>query len=157
MAGELRGSHGPARHHLLTGLFGTEDLHRLSVYREHGGYETLARALKELTPEAVHAEVKTSGLRGRGGAGFSTGTKWGFLPKDVSGPRYVVVNADESEPGTSKDRYLLENSPHMLLEGICIACYAIGAHQAWIYIRGEYDGPHQRLVEAIAELRAEGI
>src|SRR5437763_5666716 len=157
MAAELRGSHGSARHHLLTGLFGTDDLHTLSVYRDHGGYGSLEKTLKEMTPEEVHAEVKTSGLRGRGGAGFSTGTKWGFLPKDVPGPRYVVVNADESEPGTSKDRYLMENSPHMLLEGILIACYAIGANQAWVYIRGEYDGPHRMLVDAIAELRAEGI
>src|SRR5437660_6193548 len=157
MATELRGSHGPERQHLLTGLFGTPDLHKMEVYRRHGGYEMLQRALGSLTPEQIHAEVKTSGLRGRGGAGFSTGTKWGFIPKDVPGPRYVVVNADESEPGTAKDRYLMENSPHMLLEGICIACYAIGAHQAWIYIRGEYDGPYQRLVDAIAELRAAGI
>jgi len=157
MATELRGSHGPERHHLLTGLFGTHDLHRLDVYRRHGGYEMLQRALGSLTPEQIQAEVKTSGLRGRGGAGFPTGTKWGFMPRDIPGPRYVVVNADESEPGTAKDRYLMENSPHMLLEGVCIACYAIGAHQAWIYIRGEYDGPIQRLVEAIAELRAAGI
>jgi NADH-quinone oxidoreductase subunit F len=157
MATELRGSHGPERQHVLTGLFGTPDLHTLEVYRRHGGYEMLQRALGSLTPEQVHAEVKTSGLRGRGGAGFSTGTKWGFIPKDVPGPRYVVVNADESEPGTAKDRYLMENSPHMLLEGICIACYAIGSHQAWIYIRGEYDGPHDRLVAGIAELRAAGI
>src|SRR5499427_6168544 len=157
MATELRGSHGPDRHHVLTGLFGTPDLHTLDVYRRHGGYEMLQRALGSLAPEQIHAEVKTSGLRGRGGAGFSTGTKWGFIPRDIPGPRYVVVNADESEPGTAKDRYLMENSPHMLLEGVCIACYAIGAHQAWIYIRGEYDGPIQRLVEAIAELRAAGI
>jgi NADH-quinone oxidoreductase subunit F len=154
---ELRGSHGAERHHLLTALFGTADLHTLDVYRQHGGYGSLERALTELDPDAVHAEVKTSGLRGRGGAGFSTGTKWGFIPKNIPGPRYVVVNADESEPGTSKDRYLMENSPHMLLEGICIACYAIGAHQAWIYIRGEYDGPYRRLVDAIAELRADGV
>jgi NADH-quinone oxidoreductase subunit F len=154
---ELRGSHGPARHHLLTGLFGTPGLHTLDVYRRHGGYESLQRALTELTPDAVHAEVKASGLRGRGGAGFPTGVKWSFIPKSVPGPKYVVVNFDESEPGTSKDRYLVENSPHMLLEGILIACNAIGSHQAWVYIRGEYDGPHRMLVDAIAELRAEGI
>jgi NADH-quinone oxidoreductase subunit F len=157
MATELRGSHGPARRHLLTGLFGTPDLHTLAVYREHGGYASLQRALEGIAPEDIHAQVKASGLRGRGGAGFSTGTKWGFIPKNVPGPRYVVVNADESEPGTAKDRYLMENSPHMVLEGALIACYAIGAHQAWIYIRGEYDGPYRRLTDAIAELRAEGI
>jgi len=156
-APELRGSHGDAPGHLLTALFGTPDLHTLAVYRRHGGYGSLERALKELTPEQVHAEVKASGLRGRGGAGFPTGTKWGFIPKSIPGPRYVVINADESEPGTSKDRYLMENSPHMLLEGIGIACYAIGAHQGWIYIRGEYDGPYDMLTTAIEELRAGGI
>jgi NADH-quinone oxidoreductase subunit F len=155
--GRLRGSHGEAPKHLLTSLFGTPDLHRLEVYRRHGGYGSLERSLRELAPEQVQAEVKASGLRGRGGAGFATGTKWGFIPKNIPGPRYVVVNADESEPGTSKDRYIMENSPHMLLEGVCIACYAVGAHQAWIYIRGEYDVPHDMLVAAIAELRAEGI
>jgi NADH-quinone oxidoreductase subunit F len=154
---ELRGSHGPAKHHLLTELFGTPDLHTLSVYRHHGGYRSLEKALTAMTPEEILAEVKTSGLRGRGGAGFSTGTKWSFMPKDDGGPRYVVVNADESEPGTSKDRYLMENSPHMLLEGVCIAAYAVGAHQAWVYIRGEYDHPHEKLVAAIAELRDAGI
>ncbi len=155
----LRGSHGEARHHLLTGLFGTAGLYTLDVYRQHGGLGSLEKAMTEMTPEEVHAEVKASGLRGRGGAGFSTGTKWGFVPKakDVPGPRYVVVNADESEPGSSKDRYLMENSPHQLLEGVCIACYAVGAHQAWIYIRGEYDRPHQMLKDAIAELRGDGI
>ncbi|HET7875643.1 MAG TPA: NADH-quinone oxidoreductase subunit NuoF [Methylomirabilota bacterium] len=155
----LRGSQGDARHHLLTSLFGTPDLHLLGVYRKHGGYESLEKALTQLEPEHVHAEVKTSGLRGRGGAGFPTGTKWGFVPKptDVPGPRYVVVNADESEPGTSKDRYLMENSPHMLLEGALIACFAVGAHQAWIYIRGEYDRPYRMLLDAIAELRGAGI
>ncbi|MDQ6899911.1 MAG: NADH-quinone oxidoreductase subunit NuoF [Candidatus Dormibacteraeota bacterium] len=154
---ELRGSHGPAREHLLTGLFGTYGLHTLDVYRRHGGYETLARALRELEPEQIQAEVKASGLRGRGGAGFPTGTKWSFIPKDIPGPRYVVVNFDEAEPGTSKDRYLVENSPHLLLEGIGIACRAIGSHQAWIYIRGEYDGPYAMLKAAIAELRGAGI
>jgi len=157
VADALRGSHGPARHHLLTADFGTPDLQRLDVYRRCGGYGSLEKALKEMAPEEVHAEVKTSGLRGRGGAGFPTGTKWGFLPKDVPGPRYVVVNADESEPGTSKDRYLMENSPHLVLEGACIAAYAVGAHQIWIYLRGEYDKPYSLLTDAIAELRGEGI
>ena len=153
----FRGSHGPERHHLLTADFGTPNLHRLDVYRRCGGYRSLEKALTEMAPEEVHAEVKASGLRGRGGAGFPTGTKWGFVPKDVPGPRYVVVNADESEPGTSKDRYLMENSPHMVLEGACIAAYAVGAHQAWIYIRGEYDRPLRMLTDAIGELRADGI
>jgi NADH-quinone oxidoreductase subunit F len=153
----LRGSHGPARHHLLTGLFGTPGLNTLDVYRRHGGYRALERALTTMQPAQLIDEVKASGLRGRGGAGFATGLKWSFLPPPDGGPRYVVVNADESEPGTSKDRYLMENSPHSVLEGICIACYAVQAHQAWIYIRGEYDHPHDLLVAAIAELRQAGI
>ena len=153
----LRGSYGPARDHLLTGLFGTEGLHTLSVYRRHGGYSALRKALFQMTPDGITAEVKASGLRGRGGAGFPTGTKWSFIPKDVPGPKYVVVNGDEAEPGTTKDRYIMENSPHMLLEGILIACYAIGSHQAWIYLRGEYDGPYRMLMSAIGELRADGI
>lgn len=154
---ELRGSHGQAPDHLLTRLFGTPNLHTLAVYRRHSGYEILERALGELEPEQILAEVKASGLRGRGGAGFPTGTKWSFIPKGIPGPSYVVVNFDEAEPGTSKDRYLVENSPHMLLEGIGIACRAIDSHQAWIYIRGEYDGPYRMLRAAIAELREAGI
>jgi NADH-quinone oxidoreductase subunit F len=154
---ELRGSSGAARTHLLTAVFGTPDLHRLPVYKKHGGYQSLRKALTELTPDQIHAEVKASGLRGRGGAGFPTGTKWSFIPRDIPGPRYVVANADEAEPGTTKDRYIMENSPHMFLEGILIACYAIGSHQGWIYIRGEYDNPYRMLVGAIAELRADGI
>ena len=154
---ELRGSHGPARHHLLTRDFGTADLHRLPVYRQRGGYEALHRVLTAMTPQAVTDEVKTSGLRGRGGAGFPTGVKWGFIPKDHPGPRYVVVNFDESEPGTTKDRYLVENSPHLLIEGIAIAAYAIGSHQAWVYIRGEYDLPYRLLMDAIAEAEEAGV
>jgi NADH-quinone oxidoreductase subunit F len=153
----LRGSYGPARDHLLTGLFGTEGLHKLSVYKENGGFSSLRKAIFDMTPDEIAAEVKTSGLRGRGGAGFPTGTKWGFIPKNVPGPKYVVVNGDEAEPGTTKDRYIMENSPHMLLEGIMIACFAIGAHQAWIYLRGEYDGPFRMLTAAIAELREDGL
>src|SRR5438105_2416832 len=156
-ATELRGSHGKARTHLLTELFGTRDRHTFGVYSKHAGYEALEKALTQMEPVEVTNEVKSSGLRGRGGAGFPTGTKWGFMPPPDGGPRYVVVNADESEPGTAKDRYILENSPHMLLEGICIAAYAIQSHQAWIYIRGEYDGPYKMLTAAIAELREEGI
>jgi NADH-quinone oxidoreductase subunit F len=153
----LRGSYGPARHHLLTGLFGIDGLHRLSIYKEHGGYSSLRKAMSDMAPEEITAEVKASGLRGRGGAGFPTGTKWSFIPKDVPGPKYVVINGDEAEPGTTKDRYIMENSPHMLLEGILIACFAIGSHQAWIYLRGEYDGPFRMLTAAIAELREDGI
>ncbi len=156
MAEPLRGSHGRAKHHLLTAHFGTNGLHRRKVYESLGGYRSLEKAIKEMAPERIQVEVKDSGLRGRGGAGFPTGVKWGFLPPPDGGPRYLVVNADESEPGTSKDRYLLENSPHMVLEGILIACYAIRAHQAWVYIRGEYDRPHRMLLDAIAEAAEAG-
>ena len=153
---EIRGTHGPGENHVLTSLFGTEGLETLDVYRAHGGYRGLEKALRMDRP-AIVDEVKTSGLRGRGGASFPTGTKWSFMPPPDGGPRYVVVNADESEPGTSKDRYLIENSPHLLLEGILIAQYAIESHQAWIYLRGEYDLPRRMLERAIAELREAGI
>jgi NADH-quinone oxidoreductase subunit F len=153
----LRGSQGPSPEHRLTEHFGTEGLATLAGYRRVGGYEALRKALLTMSPAEITDEVKKSGLRGRGGAGFATGVKWGFMPKPDGGPRYVVCNADESEPGTAKDRYLMENSPHMLLEGIAIAAYAVSAHQAWIYVRGEYDGPHELLTRAIDELRAEGI
>jgi NADH-quinone oxidoreductase subunit F len=156
MATELHGSHGPAPHHVLTSLFGTPDLHTLDVYRKHDGYRALETALRTEPGELVDT-VKASGLRGRGGAGFPTGLKWSFMAPPDGGPRYVVVNADESEPGTSKDRYLMENSPHMLLEGILIACRAVQSHQAWVYIRGEYDRQHDMLVAAMAELEEAGI
>jgi NADH-quinone oxidoreductase subunit F len=153
---ELRGSHGPARHHILTRDFGQPGLATLNGYLKAGGYGALRKALTEMTPEEVTEQVKISGLRGRGGAGFPTATKWSFVPRDHPGPKYIVCNADESEPGTSKDRYLMENSPHMLVEGIAIACYAIGAHQAWVYIRGEYDWPQELLQVAIDDAAAKG-
>jgi NADH-quinone oxidoreductase subunit F len=154
---ELRGSYGDQPHHLLTRWFGTPDLHQLEVYAGHpGGYTALRKALLEMAPADITNEVKSSGLRGRGGAGFATGVKWSFINRDAPGPKYVVVNADESEPGTSKDRYIMENSPHMVLEGVMIAAYAIGANQAWIYIRGEYDRPYRMMMDAIGEARAKG-
>jgi NADH-quinone oxidoreductase subunit F len=153
---EIRGSDGPGAKRVLSALFGTDGLDTLDGYRAHGGYEALEKALG-MTPAEIIEEVKTSGLRGRGGAGFPTGLKWTFLPPPDGGPRYVVVNADESEPGTSKDRYLIENSPHMLLEGILIAQYAVQSHQAWIYIRGEYDLPRRKLLAGIEDLRNVGI
>jgi NADH-quinone oxidoreductase subunit F len=138
---ELRGSSGDHPQNLLTRWFGTPNLHTLDVYESKGGYKALRKALFDMSPADITNEVKTSGLRGRGGAGFATGVKWGFINREAPGPKYVVVNADESEPGTSKDRYILENSPHMVVEGILIAAYAGGASQAWVYIRGEYDEP----------------
>src|SRR6202165_3830250 len=154
---ELRGSFGEAPDHVVTRWFGTPDLHRLAVYEaKAGGYAALRKVLLEMAPPDVVGEVKKSGLRGRGGAGFATGTKWSFINRDAPGAKYVVVNADESEPGTSKDRYIMENSPHMLLEGIMIAAYAVGANQAWVYIRGESDAPSGMLIEAIAKARDKG-
>ena len=115
-----------------------ENSHSLEVYRRHGGYEALKKVLTSMSPDDVINEVKKSALRGRGGAGFPTGMKWSFVPKDSPKPKYVVCNADESEPGTFKDRYLMERDPHMLIEGMLIAAYALGAKTNYIYTRGEY-------------------
>ncbi len=153
---ELRGSHGPGEKIVLTADFGREGLATLEGYRKLGGFKALPKAL-DMAPPALVDAVKASGLRGRGGAGFATGLKWSFLPPPDGGPRYVIVNADESEPGTSKDRYILENSPYLFLEGICIAMWAVQATQAWIYIRGEYDRPYRMLTEAISEMAKAGI
>ncbi|MBV8087081.1 MAG: NADH-quinone oxidoreductase subunit NuoF [Chloroflexi bacterium] len=122
---------------------------------EYGGYGAWRKA-QELTPEQVTEEVKQSNLKGRGGAAFPTGAKWGFVPK-VDGPKYLAVNADESEPGTFKDREIIETNPHLLVEGILIACYAFGAKTAFVYIRGEYHIPADRLEAAIAEARQAGL
>ncbi len=130
---------------------GIADVHRIEVYEEHGGYKGLVRALNELSPEELIEEIKKSGLRGRGGAGFPAGVKWGFVPKDSPKPKYLACNADEGEPGTFKDRWIMERDPHMLLEGVAIASYAIGAHQAFIYIRGEFMKSYRMLEKAIEE------
>jgi NADH-quinone oxidoreductase subunit F len=122
-----------------------------AAYERAGGYQALRTALKSMTPEAVIEEVKTSNLRGRGGAGFSTGLKWSLVPKDASHPRYFVANADEMEPGTFKDRLLLEGDPHQFLEGLILGSYATEADVAYIFLRGEYVVPAQRLERAIAE------
>jgi len=129
-------------------------LRTLEVYRERGGYESLRKALSQ-EPQEVLASLEASGLRGRGGAGFAMGKKISFLPKGAI-ERYLVCNADESEPGTFKDRELLEKNPHMLIEGIVIASYAAGASRSFIYIRGEYVEPARALEQAIAEAREAG-
>jgi NADH-quinone oxidoreductase subunit F len=131
-------------------------LHTLEVYRrERGGYEMLARA-RELDPADVLAELQKSGLRGRGGAGFAMGTKASFLPKgDMD--KYVVCNADESEPGTFKDRELMQKNPHLLIEGICIAAHAVGANKAYIFIRGEYELQARIVETALEEAKAAGL
>ncbi len=141
---------------VLTEWFGRANLYKLDVYEKLGGYEGLRKVVTGMSAAQVIDEVKASGLRGRGGADFPTATKWSFVPKDHPGPKYIVVNADESEPGSAKDRYLMENSPHALIEGAAIATFAIGGHQAWIYIRGEYDLPYEKLRDAIAEAHAKG-
>ena len=153
---EIRGSKGPAPDHIVTRWIGVDYLSDIDVYEKQGGYQAWKKALTEMGPADIANEVKVSGLRGRGGAGFPTGTKWGFMPPPDGGPRFVVVNADESEPGTAKDRYLMENNPHQLIEGILIACRAISAQQAWIYIRGEYDLQHGIVQRAINQAREKG-
>lgn len=132
-------------------------INTFSVYREKGGYRAVEKALKTMSPDDVVEEVKKSGLRGRGGAGFPTGMKWGFLAKPEGVPRYLVCNGDESEPGTFKDRYLMNYIPHALLEGMIVSSYALGAHDSYIYIRGEMM-PQIRIMEkAIAEAKAAGF
>jgi NADH-quinone oxidoreductase subunit F len=131
------------------------DSHTIARYRETGGYTALRKALLEMTPEQVHEEVKASNIRGRGGAGFPTGVKWGFLA--AAEPRYLVVNGDESEPGTFKDRQLLERDPHQMVEGIIISAYALNVHHAFVYIRGEYPRPARRVQRAVDEAYAAGL
>ena len=126
------------------------------VYRKQGGYASVEKALKTMTPEVVTEEVKKSGLRGRGGAGFPTGMKWSFLAKPEGVARYLVCNADESEPGTFKDRYLMERIPHLLIEGMITSSYALGANTSYIYIRGEYFYILKILEKAIDEAYANG-
>jgi len=134
-----------------------EGIRSLEVYRQNGGYQSIEKALKMMTPDEVVAEVKTSGLRGRGGAGFPTGMKWSFIDKKSGNPRYLICNADESEPGTFKDRYLLEHIPHRLIEGMICAAYALGANKAYIYVRGEFKYIIGILNEAIKETYKAGL
>lgn len=127
------------------------------IYRKNGGYRSVEKALKTMTSEEVVEEVKKSGLRGRGGAGFPTGLKWSFLAKPEGVPRYLVCNADESEPGTFKDRYLMEKIPHLLVEGMITSSFALGANTSYIYIRGEFMYILHILEKAIAEAYANGF
>ncbi len=129
----------------------------LEVYRKKGGYASVEKALKTMTPDAVTDEVKKSGLRGRGGAGFPAGMKWSFLDRKSDKPRYLVCNADESEPGTFKDRYLMERIPHLLVEGMITSSYALGAKSSYIYIRGEYMYLLRILEKAIDEAHTAGF
>ena len=133
------------------------NIHTLEVYRAHGGYASVEKALKNMTPDQVTDEVKKSGLRGRGGAGFPTGLKWSFLAKPEGVARYLVCNADESEPGTFKDRYLMEVIPHALIEGMITSSYALGAKTSYIYIRGEYYYVARIVEAALKEAYAAGL
>jgi NADH-quinone oxidoreductase subunit F len=123
---------------VISKRWGIENSTKIDVFLQNGGYQALEKALQQMTPESIIDEMKKSNLRGRGGAGFPTGMKWSFVPKDSPKAKYVICNADESEPGTCKDRPLMEMDPHQLIEGMVIAGRAIGSHQGFIYIRGEY-------------------
>jgi len=140
---------------ILSAHWDEADAFSLAGYERHGGYAGLRKALA-MEPADLVTLVKDSGLRGRGGAGFPTGLKWSFLPKPDGGPRYLVVNADESEPGTCKDIPLMMTSPQALIEGVIITSYAIGCHTAFIYVRGEVVHVYRRLLNAVAEARAKG-
>ena len=136
--------------------FSNPDSHTLNAYRAAGGYAAWDRA-REMEPAAITEEVKKANLRGLGGAGFPTGAKWSFIPKNHTGPVYLVVNADEGEPGTFKDRYLLERDPHALIEGMLIAARAIRSDKGFIYIRGEYVQPWRRFSAAVKEAYDAGL
>jgi NADH-quinone oxidoreductase subunit F len=141
---------------VLTTHFADERYRRLDTYVERGGYAALRKAFA--TPkEQIVDEVKKANLRGRGGAGFPAGVKWGFLPKDLSRPRILVINADEGEPGTFKDRQIMSRGPHLLIEGIVITAYALTIHQCYIYIRGEFVREAKILDEAVAEAYGKGF
>jgi NADH-quinone oxidoreductase subunit F len=140
----------------LSKRFFVKDGHTLETYKKDGGYEGLRKVLKMPTDEVIDT-VKKSNLRGRGGAGFPAGMKWSFVPKQSDKPKYFVVNGDESEPGTYKDRYTLARDPHSMLEGSAIGAYAIGAHTIYVYLRGEFGLPYRRLEAAVKEAYDAGI
>ena len=142
---------------LLLEKAGVEGIRTYDVYRREGGYQSVEKALKQMTPDQVTDEVKKSGLRGRGGAGFPAGMKWSFIAKPEGVPRHLVCNADESEPGTFKDRYLMEFIPHLLIEGLVVSSYALGSHLTYIYIRGEYAWIVDILETAINEAKTNGF
>ncbi len=145
-----------ARKLLLTHI-DVPGINTFEVYRQKGGYVAVEKVVKTMSPEDVVEEVKKSGLRGRGGAGFPTGMKWSFLAKPEGVPRYLVCNADESEPGTFKDRYLMTHIPHALIEGMIVSSFALGAHTSYIYVRGEMMPQIRILERAIAEAKEKGF
>ncbi|TVQ80880.1 MAG: NADH oxidoreductase (quinone) subunit F [Bradymonadales bacterium] len=145
-------SPAPGEKRILLEHLGVQGIRRISVYESKGGYNALKKILeKKLSPDQVIEAVKGSGIRGRGGAGFPTGLKWNFVPKDQSKPHYLLCNADESEPGTFKDRVILEHLPHMMIEGMIIGAYAVQAKKSYVYIRGEYTYATKIVEEAIKE------
>lgn len=146
----------PLTGHIVLRDLDIEDIADFEVYLRHGGYEALRIAVTERTPADIVQTVKDAGLRGRGGAGFPTGVKWGFLPKGVY-PRYLLCNCDESEPGTFNNHQIIDRNPHQLIEGIAISAYAIEAHTAYIYIRGEFAAAARRLERAIAQAYERGF
>ncbi len=135
----------------------TATSHLLADYRARGGYETLAKALSGMAPQQISAEVTASGLLGHGGAAFSTGRKWSVIKLNDGQPHYLCANADEGEPGTFKDRWILENAPHLLVESMLISAYALQVRHAFVYIRGEFDLPYRRLQAAVDEASAAGL
>jgi len=146
----------PAEVPLISKRFGIRDSRKIDVYLKHDGYQALEKALKEMSPDQIIDEVKKSNLRGRGGAGFPAGMKWSFVPKETNKPKYILANADESEPGTCKDRPLMEMDPHQLIEGMVIAGRAVGANRGFIYIRGEYRYIIEIMDAALSEAYAKG-
>lgn len=142
---------------ILTKHFSIDNFFKLDVYLKHNGYQAVRKALTELNPEKILKETKAANLRGRGGAGFPAGLKWGFVPQNGDKPKYLCVNADEGEPGTIKDRYIMSHNPHLLLEGIIISAYCVGINTAYIYIRGEYENIALRLETAIDEAFQKGF
>ncbi len=145
----------PLETRVVSKNFGVPDSHRLDAYLANDGFKAFLKA-RQMTPEAIIEEVKTSALRGRGGAGFPTGLKWSFVPRNSPKPRVIVINADESEPGTCKDRLLMEYDPHQMIEGILIAGLAVDAHVGYIYTRGEYRYLIEIMDNALAEAYAKG-
>lgn len=141
---------------ILTNGWGEDRSWTLDSYRARGGYQGLEKA-RTMEPAEIVQVVKDSGLRGRGGAGFPTGLKWSFLPPADGGPRYLVVNADESEPGTCKDIPLIMGNPHVLIEGIAITSRAIGCDHAFVYLRGEVTHVYRRLLQAVREATESGV
>lgn len=140
---------------VLTEFYHLDEYKSLEGYKKHGGYAEVSKAFK-MQPQQIIDDVKAAGLRGRGGAGFSTGMKWSFLPKNGE-PRYLLCNADEGEPGTFKDRMMMERAPHQLIEGMIISAYAVGSHKGYIYVRGEYHYPIACIAQALKEAYAAGF